>query len=274
MGKKIIEQLLPTLEKMKWPSLTVGSEQGKQIYWQSWERVEDYQGNPKELAATLRLLQTADSRPYALAGVAFLLVTAAREKNGSYAEKGLEAAMKYLEAAQEMEPDITEINVIEALIYIHSGRFEDARLILDYLQGQDSTNYYLHLGEVAYWTAVNDLEQTVYWFNEAAESSLVVPQRLRLQARLGDFYLKNKLYDEAIKVFRESLHFDKENALMWHKLSVAYWQLQDYEEAEHANRRALKLEALPAARKMEAALKKKSEEGNEGGVLGRLFGRS
>lgn len=273
MGKQVIDKLLPVLEKMKWPALTVGTEQGRQIYLQAWDRIEEYQGDPNQLTAVLRLLQTADSRPYATAGAAHVLLAAAREKDGAYAPNGLEAAMHWLEMAQDMEPDVPEINVLEAFIYIHGARHDDARLILDYLHGQSPDNYYLQLGEIAYWTAVGDMEQAVQWFDEAAETALVVPQRLRLRARLADYYLENKLHQQASDVYKEALHFDRENALLWHKLSIAYWHLENYEEAEHANRRALQLKDFPAARSMEKALKKKNED-NSSGVLGRLFGRS
>lgn len=273
MGKQVIDKLLPVLDKMKWPSLTVGTEQGRQIYLQAWDRIEDYQGDPNQLTAVLRLLQTADSHPYATAGAAYMLVAAAREKDGTYAPAGLSAAMQWLEAAQEMEPDVPEINVIEAFIYVYSSRLDDARLILDYLHGQSPDNYYLQLGEIAYWTAVGNMEQAVQWFNEAAETALVVPQRLRLRARLADYYLENEMHQPASEVYKEALYFDKENALLWHKLSITYWRLENYEEAEHANRRALQLKEFPAARKMEEALKKKNE-GGEKGMFGRLFGRS
>lgn len=273
MGKDFVNKLLPALKKMKWPELTVRTEHGRQIYLQALERVDDAKGHPNSLVAVLRLLQTADSRPYAFAGVAYTLLAAAQENDGAYAQKGLDAAMEWLEQAQDMEPDIVEINMIEALIYTYSGRIDDARLILDYLQREEPTNFYLHLAEINFWIVVNNAEQVVYWFDQAAESALTVPQRLRLRARLGDYYLQQKMFQEAIDVFREAVHFDRENVGLWHRMSVAYWSLQDYEEAEHCNRRALKLqEDYAPALQMAEALNKQS--GSDTGLLGRLFGRS
>lgn len=270
MGKQLVKQLLPVLDKMEWSETRLATEQGRHIYVESLEKIDADKENPKTVSAALRLLQSADSRPFAYAGVAYTLVTVARESDGSYAQVGLDAAMEWLEQAQEMEPDIVEINVIEALVYICSGRLDDARLILNYLQGQEPLNYYLHLAEVAYWRSQRDVEQALYWFKEAVEIALTVPQRLRLRVQMGDFHLECNQLDKALEVYREAVHFDRENAQLWHKLSIVYLRQENYEEAERANQMTLRLQDFPAARQIEILIKKKK---SGTGVLGRLFGR-
>lgn len=271
MGKQLVKQLLPVLDKMEWPKTRLATEQGRHIYIESLEKIDASRADPKAILAALQLLQTADSLPFACAGVAYALVIIARESDGSYAQIGLDAAMEWLEQAQEMEPDIVEINATEALVYIYSGRFEDARLVLDYLQGQEPLNYYLHLAEIAYWRSQKDVNQTLYWFKEAMEVAITVPQRLRLRLQLGDFYLECNLLAEAQEIYREAIHFNRENAQLWHKLSIVHLRQENYEEAERTNRMALQLQDFPAARQIEAILKKKK---SGTGVLGRLFSRS
>ncbi|HEX6386398.1 MAG TPA: hypothetical protein VF177_17130, partial [Anaerolineae bacterium] len=246
------------------------TEQGRHIYVESLEKIDASRGDPKTISATLRLLQTADSRPFAHAGVAYSLLALARESDGSYAQAGLDAAMQWLEQAQEMEPDIVEINVIEALIYIYGGRFDDARLVLDYLQGQEPMNYYLHLAEIAYWQSQSDRQQILYWFKEAMEIALTVPQRLRLRVQMADFHFESNLLNEALEIYREAVHFDRENAQLWHKISLVYLRQENYEEAGRANQMALRLQDFADARQVEAIIKKKT---SGTGVLGRLFGR-
>ena len=80
-----------------------------------------------------------------------MLVAASREKDGSYAAGGLKASLKWLEKAQEFAPDLFEINMIEAFIYIYSGRLDDARIVLDYLEELDPSDYYILTAEAAYW---------------------------------------------------------------------------------------------------------------------------
>lgn len=271
MGKQIIEKLLPHLNNVKWPELREATEKGRRIYMQGIERMDDYKGDVKILSSVLRLIQTSDSQPYAIAGVAYLLMTAACESDDSYAEEGLEAAMAWLERAQDSEPDLVDINMIEAFIYVYGGQLDNARLVLDYLYQEDSTNHHLHRAEIAYWIAMQDLKQAEEWFEQASQSALTVPQRLRLRVQLGDLYLGAGENEKAAAVLKEATHFDKENYQLWHKISVANWRLQDFDEAEISNRRALKIRDFAAGRKMEEAIKK--QKGSNTGMLGRLLGK-
>ncbi len=177
--------------------------------------------------------------------------------------------MNWLEKAQDLEPDRVEINMLEALIYVHEGRLEDARTVLDYLHDLSPANYYLYRIEVAFWQAQEDLEQTVHWFNQAAEAGNTVPQRLAMRRQLADFFFEKKMWAEAQSAFQEALHFDNGNVLLWHKLSIVHWQREDFEEAEKCNQQTLRLKDFPAARQLEERIKKKKSEGS---MWGKLFG--
>ena len=271
MGQRLVEKMLPALDKMQWPETGAATELGRQTYEVGLDRADDYLNDPKVLASALRTFQTGDSRPYAFAGVAYTLVKASREQNGSYAQSGLAEALTWLEKAQELDPDVLEINVVEALIYVYSNRFDDARLVLDYLEAVDDRNYYIYKAEIAYWQEQGRLEETVTWYEQTIEAAETVPRKLRLRRDLGDCYLRYKQYDKAIQVYTEAIHFAKENPRLWHNMSVAYWQIGDYEEASRRNKQAIKLKSdFPEARKMEEALKEKLDTG---GLGRRLFGR-
>lgn len=269
MGQQIIAKLLPLLEKINWPAEETATEQGRQSFLVGLEKVDDYSGDPSQLTAALKTFVTGGSRPFAYAGVAYTLIAAAQEKDGSYFSGGLDAAVDWLEKAQDLEPDVWEINMLEPLIYVHYGRLEDARTVLDYLHDLRPEDYFLHRIEVAYWQAMGDLEQTVHWFNQAAEAAVTVPQRLTMRADLADFYLAQKMWPEAKAAYQEALHFDNSNPLLWHKLSLIHWQLEDIEEADKCNQQTLRLKDFPAARQLEEKIKEKK---SEGGILGRLFG--
>ncbi len=269
MGEQLIAKMVPALAKMNWPKDPHVSEQGRQMFLVGMEKLDGYTGDTKLLSAALHTFETGDSLPYAFTGVAYALVLASQEKDGTFSHRGLEEAKKWLEQAQDAAPDILEINVIEALVYTYDGREDDARLILDYLQKQDPNNFRLLRAEVAYWKRQQDTEQTVYWFNKAAAAADNVPQRLGIRAKLGDYYLEQGMLDEALSVYQEAKHFDNKNAALWHKVSVIYWQQENYEEAEHSNQQALRIQKdyAPAVR-MHDSLKKKKAEGSR---LGRLF---
>lgn len=270
MGKELVQKILSAVSKTTWPQNPKTTDLGRHTYEISLDSLFSYRDDPKVLAGALRTLQTSDSRPFALAGVAYTLVLASREADGSYAAEGLDAALQWLEKAQETEPDVPIINIVEAFIYIHSNRLDDARLVLDYLQEQEATSYFLQLAEIAYWWRQEDLSQVISWFDRATQAAHTIPQRLRLLSQMGDCYLEFKEAAKALEKYREAVHFDTENHWLWHKMSTIYLAQENYEEAVRCNKKALKIKDFPEGRAVETALKEKL---GDTGVLGRLFGR-
>jgi len=271
MGKVLIEKMLPALAKIDWPNTPEATELGRKTYDIGLDKAEEYKRDARVLAAALRTFQTGDSRPYAFAGVAYVLVMASRENDGSYAEIGLSSALEWLEKAQELAPDVVDINMIEAFIYVYSGRFADARLVLDFLESVNSNDYHVLRAEIAYWQEQGLLDETVSWYEKAAVAADSVPQKLRLRSSLGDCYLTMKQYEKAVEIYTEAIHFSRENPWLWHNLSLAYWNMEEDKEAARCNKHALTLNPdFPEARKMEAMLKERMEAG---GLKRRFFGR-
>ena len=95
MGQQIIARLLPLLEKINWPTTEAATEQGRQSFLVGLEKVDDYSGDPTQLTAALKTFVTGGSLPFAYAGVAYTLIAASEEKDGSYDAGGLEAAMDW-----------------------------------------------------------------------------------------------------------------------------------------------------------------------------------
>lgn len=270
MGKDLVEKLLVALPRINWPETPGPTPLGHQTYEVGLEKVAEFKGDPAVMGAALRTFQSGDSRPYAYAGVAYTLLVAARELDGSYAEEGLEAAMNWLERAQEMAPDQVEINMIEGFIYIYSGRFSDARIILDYLKGINPHDFYVLTAEIAYWEEQGEFEEAIEAYQRAIEEANTVPRKLRLRSQMGNCFLRFDQPEKALEIFKEAIHFSQEDARLWHNMSLAFWQLENYPDAHRCNRRALELLDFPEAREMEAALKQKI---GTGGLASRLFGR-
>lgn len=270
MGKALVEKMLPTLEKMDWPATEQATALGRKSFNIGIEQLASYQGDPSDLMKALLTFKSGDSQPFAYAGVAYTLVLASHEKDGSYSEYGLEQAMMWLEKAQASEPEIVAINMVEAMIYTNISRLDDARLVLDYLYQQDPYDYYVHLAEIAYWQRVGDVEQVIAWFEKSMEAAKSIPQRLRLRTQLGDYYAGLDRFDEAVTYYREAVHLNKQSPHVWHKLAVTYWRMEEFEECERCNQMTLRLGDFPAARKLEAALK---QQNSEPGLGNRLFGR-
>jgi tetratricopeptide (TPR) repeat protein len=270
MGKNLVEKLLAALPKMKWPETPGPTSLGHRTYEFGLEKVAEYKGDPTVLGAALRVFQSGDSRPYAYAGIAYTLLVAAREPDDSFAQEGLEASMSWLEEAQEMAPDQVEINMIEALIYIYSGRYDDARLILDYLERINPNDFYVLSAEIAFWERQGDLAEAIDWYEKAINAADTVPRKLRLRSQMGDCFLRFGRPEKALEIYQEAVHFSQENPWLWHHMGLAYWELEDYKNAHRYNRRALDLLDFQEARELESALKQKL---GTGGLASRLLGR-
>lgn len=271
MGKKLVKQLLSGLSKMALPKTLEATAQGLQAYKIGLDTVDSFKGDPKTLVDALGTFRSGKSRPFVCAGIAYTLVAASREPDGSFYPDGLDAAMEWVEKAQETEPDILLINMIEALVYIYDGRFEDAALVLGYLREQDAANYYLHVAEMILAQRRGDIEKAGLWHEQAAKSAVNAPQRLRLQAQMGDFYLEHGVFDRALVMFKEAVHFDKKNYRLWHKIGVVFFKMEEYEEAQRYNQRVLKMNDYGPARQLEAAIKQQLT--SDTGRLGRIFKR-
>ncbi len=270
MGRELVNKIIPTLNKTSWQGNEQVTQLGLQAFEVGLESVDEYRGDPAPLTSALRIFHSGDSVPFGYAGVAYVLIRASREDDGNYYQPGLDAAREWLEKAQELAPDTLQINMIEALIYIYGDRFDDARIVLDFLEQIDSRDYYVICAEAAFWRRQKAVNETIFWYGQAIDAAETVPKKLRLRSQLGDCYLDFGMNEEAARSYEEAVHFSKENPWLWHRLSVVNWRMENYEEALRCNKRALELEDFPEAREMERALE---ERLGTGSLKRRLFGR-
>lgn len=270
MGRELVNKIISSVNKTSWEGNEHVTQLGLQAFEVGLDSADEYQSDPAPLASALRIFHSGDSVPFGYAGVAYVLIKASRESDGNYYQPGLETALEWLEKAQELAADTMQINMIEALIYIYGNRFDDARIVLDYLEQIDATDYYVIFAEAAFWRRQKAVNETIFWYGQAIDAAGTVPKKLRLRTQLGDCYVDFDMNEEAARSYQEAVHFSKENPRLWHRLSVVYWRMEDYQEALRCNKRALELEDFPEAREMEAAL---AERLDTGGLKRRLFGR-
>ena len=271
MGEELVQKILTVVAKMQWPTTEQTTAHGSTSYEVGIEKVASSQGSPKQLSAALRIFQGGDSAPYAYAGVAAVLLSAAREKDGSYSADSLEAVMSWLEKAQAIAPEVVEINVIEGFVYIYNGNLEDARLVLDYLHDVEAGNYFVFTAEVAYWMQIGDVDQTAVWSEKAAQRASTNPQRIRMRSGLADFYAEQGKLDDALETYKSGLSIDRENPALWHKISVIYWKQKNLQECNRSNQMALRFRPdYRPALQLKAALKKKKSDSRK---LGNIFGK-
>jgi tetratricopeptide (TPR) repeat protein len=242
MGKQLLSQLLPALEQLEWTGAPAATAAGYTVYEVAVDQVDGFHGDPKALAAAIRTLRTSESNPYAFAGVAYVLLAASREIDGSYDPTGLDVALTWLERAQETAPDVVDINVIEPLLYIAGGRLEDAQIVLNYLIDQAPGNFYVRRAAMLFWQRQGDLQEAMAWNRKASEAAQTTPQRVRLKISAAELLEEAGNTGEAADAYREAFHFAPENPWLAHKASALYFELGNVEEATQFNERALKLD--------------------------------
>ncbi|MEM7800960.1 MAG: hypothetical protein AAF633_17335 [Chloroflexota bacterium] len=271
MGKELVQRLLPVLDKMEWPESPAITQFGVETYQMGMDYVDQYDGSLKVLQTAIKTFQSGNSRPYALAGVAYLLAQISQDPKQGADPDGLDSAMAWLEKAQADEPDRPDINFIEAQIYIYREEMENARLVLDYLQEQDPFSYRIHLTEAIYWRKLSDLDQMSHFYAEAAKQADTVPKRLQLAAQQGEAYFAAGDLRQALKHFDDAIYFNREKAILWHRKALIYWHLKDYPECKRCNDMTLKLRELPAAKRLQQELRKKM---GTGGLFQRILGEN
>jgi hypothetical protein len=70
-------------------------------------------------------------------------------------------------------------------------------------------------------------------------------------------------------MYHEAAHFSKEDPWLWHSMSIAYYNKEEYKEAAHYNKLALSLAEIPEIKEMTHAIRSKM---GTGGLVNRLLG--
>jgi tetratricopeptide (TPR) repeat protein len=264
----LVEQLNTLIQQADWPTEHRMTMQSRRTYESGLDAVNAYRGHLSVFVEALKRFQATYSCPYAYAGIAYTLTSAAAHEDTPAAmRRGWQKALTWLEKSQNLEDDRPEINFIEAVIYIHQAQYQNARLVLDHLYNQDTQNYYLCLAEMKYWEKQGDDQRYRQWFNRAAKAASTKGRQAFILNSLAHIFQKKGVYDKSLKLYRDVTELDPADPWAWHNMSVMLVRLKQFKEAKLCNERALKIMDFGAAREIEQEIKK-----NIGG-LGRLFGR-
>lgn len=267
--KTLVGELEKIIEQAQWPMEHQMTMKSRRIYEEGLDIVNSYRGHPAVFLDGLNAFQATRSTPYAYAGIAFTLTVAASGEDTSKAIKqGLEKAMHWLEKSQYLEPDRLEINFIEATIYMYGKDLRNSRVVLDYLNQQDSrNNYYVCLTEMNYWRKRGLKQQYFQWFQQAMKTADNNRRQAFVLNSLANFYLENRMYEKSIKAFQKVVKLDPNDPWAWHNMSLMFLDMKQLKEAGQCNKVALSIMDFGAARQIEQEIKKNR------GIFGRLFSK-
>ncbi len=257
MGVELVQRMDSGMVKLEWDGERQATPLGNQTYEMGLDEADQFVGDLQVFNRALKIFRSGDSRPYALAGAAYLLLIAAREADGSYTLEALDHVQPWLEKAQEDEPDRPEINFIEARLYIFRGEMDNARIVLDYLMAQAPYYYHLNVTEALYWEGLGDIDKMASWFGAASKYADNVPKQVRLYEKMGDAFVAHDRLEEALEQYRHAVHFNEQSGRLWHKQSLIFWELDRLEECKTANTQAIKFGLGEEAEEMQNALRRR-----------------
>jgi tetratricopeptide (TPR) repeat protein len=253
------------VNQTQWPNAHRAAERNRRTYELGLDQINSYHGDPAIFFQALQTFAGTQSCAYAYAGIAFALTMAATVTGDGPYVVGFEEALRWLEKAQEWEPNLVEINFIEAVVYINWGQLENGRLILDHLAREESDNYYLCLTEMNYWSRQKHHDNYVGWLRKASKSANNKLREAHALSALAHLYLNQGQLEYSIGTFRDVVKLTPNDAWAWHNMSYMFLKLKKLKEAELCNQRALEIMDFGAARDIEEKIKQ-----NKGG-LSRLF---
>lgn len=258
MSDEMTKHFIDMLDnQVEWPESDETTEKAAEIFDYAMAIMGMYRGHPDVLIDALRAFVATACRPYAYAGAAYVLSGAAYLSNQEYDLDGIKAAMGWLERAQEIEPDSSEINLIEAILYLRSQRPEDARTVLDHVGQSGPHSFCFCMGEFAYWDTKHDITRCRDWSQRAMLLATHDIQRLQVLNKLAGAYMRAELRPEAIGLYEKVVEIDANDAWAWHNMSVMYLDLNQLKKCDQCNKRALKIMEFGAAQNIKVYLDKK-----------------
>lgn len=261
MSNELVSQLLELLNKTEFPEVVPISAAHQHVYELGLDLLDSYRGHPAELIEAMKAFLTSSTKAYALAGVAGVLIAASYIQGGNYEESGLQEAEKWLNQAQELEPDRVEINFLEAILYINWKKLDLARKVIQFLYADHPDNYHVCLAEMRYWTEQKNTSQVEHWYRTAAEAAHANPRRLvNALNNLAKYYLVAVDYEKAIRAYEQLTKYDPNDPWLWHNLSIAYYETRQDAKAVEANKRALSIMDFGAARHVQEVLKQHTKK--------------
>ncbi len=261
MADELLDYMTDLINSTEWPEAPFINAKSQHAYETGMDILNLYRGHPQILLDALRAFYQTGSKPYAYAGIAAVLQSAAFSHSDVYEQAGLVESQRWLERAQAIVADRVEINFLEALLYINLKEYSNARLLLDHFERENYQHFSICTTEMKYWDRQNDVKQVFAWFQQAMRLGATKARQSYSLSRLAGCYLNNRCYQHAIHAYQQLAQLDPEDPWLWHNRSIAHFRLKQYKDAEKCNKKALGLMDFQAARDMERAIKQKRPAG-------------
>lgn len=135
--------------------------------------------------------------------------------------KVIELIEKYF-PQREIKEDNLEVNLVLVDYFIRDKKYQEAKILLKELQKTFSNNPRVLSSFGEYCEENNEKEEAEFFFLEGFKYAVDFEKQI-ISLKLGDFYYKQNLYDNAIKFYKEVVNLSVNNRLLQNYLGCLYY---------------------------------------------------
>lgn len=257
MFTSIVNQIA---QQHKEPALSTISNEAQQIYKQGLDKVNEYRGDPRIFSEAIALFEQTGSLPLFYAGIAYVHVVAAYKENIHYDQAELVHAGEWLKKAEEVAGVFFENQIVKLYICIYSRRFDEAKQLLEELEGRHQTDFYLQMAKIDFYAVKENKNQMSHVYQKTLPLALTVTRRAYLQNRVARYLVMFRHFNEAIVVYQELAKLTPGDPWMWHNMSIIHLSKGNLWLARRCNKLALQLMEFSNARFIERKIRERTIE--------------
>jgi tetratricopeptide (TPR) repeat protein len=226
----------------------------RENYYFAIDKANEYSGHPQVLVDAIRLFQTTTSTPLFYAGMAYVHMHAAYKQGFTYSPLGLSVARQWLQRAQHLVLDITELLIVQAFLAIRAGRDYEAQQALTRLQERNIDNIHILMAKMEYYGLKKNVPQIITTYQNILTRPITSSQLIYVQNRVARYYTLFGEPSRALNIYQDIIKVTPRDPWVWHNMSIIYLQRWSFLKAHRCNKSALQIMDFVAARRVRRQL--------------------
>ncbi len=224
-------------------------------------------GDWRKLDEPIRVFASMPA-PWCFIGAAEVLQRLSFLVGGAFSPVGLRQGLRFIAQAQAVDPDNADALITRARLLTSVSDLRWLQLAQDTLtraQAIAPNHPRLPGAEATLFERYGQKEKALVAIEQAIARAQSPVDQTIARITYANMLLSMRRYDEAVSAYRTLLQTEGNDPWLWHNLSIALYNLQQYDEALSCNERALSIMPFGAAFERGAMIRKKLAERAQGG---------